>query len=239
MRFIFLTMDGNHGAALRQAASELRREHGVELDIGLYNATSLRSDEDWARLTRDIAAADFVFGSMLFGEEYVRPLGRAFTASSCPVCVITSNPALIRQTHIGKFDLRAVRAKHSPNQADGDGAEKANASPILAWARKFRPKGGHGEGQRQLAMLRNLGKIMKHIPGKMRDLHTYIAVHDYWMHCSPENLKRMLCLLIERYVPDYAGRLPQQDPIRYPDAAIYHPDAPEPFADLAAYEKWR
>ena len=74
MRFIFLTMDGNHGAALRQAASELRREYGVTLDVSLYNATSLRSDADWARLAQDAAGADFIFGAMLFGEEYVRPL---------------------------------------------------------------------------------------------------------------------------------------------------------------------
>ena len=95
MRFIFLTMDGNHGAALHQAADELRREHGVTIDISLYNATSLRSDEDWARLAHDIAGADFVFGAMLFGEEYVRPLQRVFEASTCSICVITSNPSLI------------------------------------------------------------------------------------------------------------------------------------------------
>jgi len=226
MRFIFLTMDGNHGAALREAAGMLRAQHGVDVAISLYNATTLREEADWQRLAQEIDAADFVFGSMLFGEEYVRPLQRVLQASSCPVCVITSNPALIRSTHLGKFDLRARETASSP-------------SPLLAWARKFRPKGGHGEGQRQLAMLRNLGKIMKHIPGKARDLHTYIAVHDYWMNGSPENLKRMLCLLIDRYVPGYAGKLPQHDPIRYPDAAIYHPDAPAPFADLASYEKWR
>ena len=58
MRFIFLTMDGNHGAALRQAAELLRREHAVDVDIHLYNATSLRSDEDWRRLEQDAAGAD-------------------------------------------------------------------------------------------------------------------------------------------------------------------------------------
>ncbi|MFN8566690.1 MAG: hypothetical protein U0Z44_04035 [Kouleothrix sp.] len=33
------------------------------------------------------------------------------------------------------------------------------------------------------------------------------------MHCSPGNLRRMLCMLIERYVPGYHGRLPITDPI--------------------------
>jgi magnesium chelatase subunit H len=226
MRFIFLTMDGNHAAALRAAAELLRRDHGVSLSLGLYNATTLRTEDDWAQLAEDAATADFVFGSMLFGEEYVRPLQRILEASERPVCVITSNPALIRCTRLGKFALQRRDDEGEPGL-------------LMRWARKFRPRGGHGEGQRQLAMLRNLGKIMKHIPGKARDLHSYIAIHDYWMHGSPENLRRMLCLLIERYMPGFAGRLPQQDPLHYPDAALYHPDAPAPFADLASYQRWQ
>ncbi|MBK9710683.1 MAG: magnesium chelatase subunit H [Kouleothrix sp.] len=226
MRFIFLTMDGNHGAALRQAAELLRREHAVDVDIHLYNATSLRSDEDWRRLEQDAAGADFIFGAMLFGEEFVRPIQRILGATTAPASVITSNPSLIRCTRLGKFVLQQRADDREPGL-------------LSQWIRKFRPKGGQGEGHRQLASLRNLGKIMKHIPGKARDLHSYIAVHEYWMHCSPENLKRMLAMLINRYVPGYAGRLPEQDPIHYPEAAIYHPDAPEPFPDLASYQKWR
>jgi magnesium chelatase subunit H len=226
MRFLFLTMDGNHDTALREATRTLQTAHQVELQLGLYNATRLRDDADWHQLAEDVGRADFVFGSMLFGEELVRPLQRILGASSHPVCVITSNPALIRCTHMGKFVLQ----QRSKDEAPG---------LLKQWINKFRPKGGHGEGKRQLAMLRNLGKIMKHIPGKAQDLHSYIAVHDYWLHCSPENLRRMLCLLIDRYVPGQAHRLPIEDPIHYPDAAIYHPDAPRPFPDLASYQSWR
>ncbi len=225
MRFIFLTMDGNHAAALREAAALLRRDQGVELGLGLYDACSLRDEADWRRLAEDVRRADFVFGSMLFGEDLVRPLERALEAAACPVCVITSNPALIYRTRLGKFELRA--------------RDEQDTGPIMQWIRKFRPKKGHGEGQRQLALLRNLGKILKLLPGRARDLHTYIAVHQYWMHCSAENLRRMLCLLIERYVPGYKGRLPAQDPIEYPDQALFHPDAPAPFATLEAYRRWQ
>jgi magnesium chelatase subunit H len=225
MRFIFLTMDGNHAAALRAAAGMLQRDHGITLGLSFYDATTLRGEADWARLTADAAGADFIYGSMLFGEEYVRPLQRALANVTCPICVITSNPTLIRMTQLGKLSLQKREDERSPGL-------------LQQWARKFRPKGGHGEGQRQLAMLRNLGKIMKHIPGKARDLHTYIAVHQYWMHGSPENLRRMLALLIERYVPGYKGRLPIEDPIEYPEVALLHPDAPAPFGDLAAYQKW-
>lgn len=230
MRFVFLTMDGNHGAALRQAAATLRRDHGVEVGIALYNATTLRTAADFATLAADVQGADFVFGSMLFGEELVRPLEGILTAAPCPVCVITSNPALIYASKLGKLQFK---------KKDADAEEKGG---LGAWAKKFRPKrdkNGGGESQRQLALLRNVSKVLAHIPGKARDLHTYIAAHDYWLNGSPENLKRLLCLLIDRYVPGCKVKLPQQPALQLPTAAIYHPDAPAPFADLVAYRAWR
>ena len=226
MRFLFVTMDGNHDAALCEAARMLQREHHIDLQLSLYNATSLRSDDDWQRLAQDALRADLVFGSMLFGEELVRPLQRILVDSAKPVCIITSNPALVHCTKLGKFVLKKPEKEEAPGL-------------LKQWMNKFRPKKGHGESKRQLAMLRNVGKVLQHIPGKARDLHTYIVVHDYWLHASAENIYRMLCLLINRYMPSYKDRLPNKEPIHYPDAAIYHPDAPQPFADLGSYQKWR
>jgi magnesium chelatase subunit H len=229
MRFVFLTMDGTHSAALREAATHLHHTHGITLQLGLYHATSLRSQEDWHALEQDAATADFIFGARLFGEDYVRPLGQVMSRVNCPVCIITSNPSLIHHTQLGKFSLQ-----------QGD-EEASNGRPTLLQqlGKKFKPGSGAGEIRRQLAVLRNLSKVLKHIPGKARDLYTYIAVHQYWLHSSPENLYRMLCMLIERYVPGYKGKLPVQDPIIYPDVAIFHPDAQAPFTDLASFEKWQ
>ncbi len=228
MRFVFLTMDGNHGAAVRQAAGMLRDRHQLELATSMYSATSLKTDGDWQRLAHDVAGADFVFGSMLFGEDLVRPLEVILKSAPCPVCIITSQPNLIYTTKIGKL----VFKKKEEDEEEGG---------FSSLMKKFRPKkrGHGGESQRQLAMMRNLGKVMAHIPGKARDLHTYIAAHEYWLNCSSENIYRLFCLLIDRYVPGYAKKLPQQDALRYPTAALYHPDAPEPFSDMVSYTKWR
>ncbi|NJM05997.1 DUF3479 domain-containing protein [Candidatus Gracilibacteria bacterium] len=224
MRFLFLTIDGNHNAALQKAATLLRERHGVVLELGFYAAAGLRSTHDWERLERDTAAADFIFGARLFGEEWVRPLDALLHRAACPVCIITSNPALIRRTHIGAFDL--TKRDEQPGL-------------LAQWIKKLRPQGGSGEAQRQLAILRNLSKVLKLLPGKARDLHTYISAHQYWLQSSPENLYRLLCLLIERYVAGYRGKLPIADPISYPDAALWHPDAAQPFASLREYEAWR
>jgi len=229
MHFVFLTIDGNHAAALREAAQWLQRDQGVSLGLSFYDATRLRTQADWAKLSADLAKADFVFGSMLFGEELVRPLHTLLTQAKCPVCVITSNPTLIRMTRLGKLNLAA---KEQDDQHEPSAVRK-----LLA---RFRAKGsGHGEGKRQRALLYGIGNLMKHLPGKARDLHTYIIAHKYWMHCSPENLRRMMCLFIDRYVPGYHGpRLPITDPIEYPDVALLHPDAEAPFADTPSYERW-
>jgi magnesium chelatase subunit H len=83
MRLIFITMDGNHAGALRAAARLLAQDQGVQLTLGLYDATKLRDPADIERLTADIAGADLVFGSMLFGEEFVRPLEPVLRAAAC------------------------------------------------------------------------------------------------------------------------------------------------------------
>lgn len=227
MRIIFLTMDGNHAAALQTAAARMRDEHGVSVTICCYDAATLRDETGWQRFERDLKGAAFVFGARLFGEDYVRPLERMLSAASCPKLIITSNPALMRQTKIGKFSLEAKDEKEE------------SGGLLRQWAKKLRPQGGAGEARRQLAVLRNLSKVLKLIPGKSRDLYTYIVAHQYWTNSSPENIYRLLCLLIESYVPGHKGKLPVLDPITYPDQALIHPDAPAPFEKFAEYEKWQ
>lgn len=225
-RFVYITLDGLHNTALREAAQRLNQDHNIGLQLGLYEAAALRSDADWERLEQDVKQADFIFGCMIFGEEPVRRLQRILQTVNTPTCVITSNPALIYCTRLGKLAL-------TPPKDEEPGL-------ISRWMQKLRPKqGGRSEGHRQTALLKNLTKLMKYVPGKVRDLHTFIAVHDYWLHSSPENLKRMMCLLLDRYVSGYQGKLPVHDSLAYPDAAIYHPDAPQPFPDLVGYQDWR
>jgi magnesium chelatase subunit H len=230
MRFVFLTMEVTNNAALREAGEILKREHGIDINFCIYNVALLRGEETWQNLAQDVANADFVFGSMLFGEDVVRPLEHILAEVSCPICIITSNPALIRCTHLGKFDLHSYQDDNESGSGGGG---------LQSWMNKLRPKHGHGESQRQLALVRGLSKVLKFIPGRSRDLYNYISTHQYWLNGSPENLVRMLCMIMDRYVPGYKGTLPVHDPLIYPDVAICHPDAPTPFTDLASYQKWQ
>ncbi len=226
MRFLILTMDGVNDTALREAARRVHREHGIEIQLSFYHSATMRGEGIWERLAADAAQADFIFGGMLFKEDLVRPLESILKDLDTPTCIITSNPSLIRCTRLGKFVLARQTTSEEP-------------SLFKKLLSKFQPKKGSSEAKRQLALLRNMGKILRLIPGKARDLHTFIVVHDFWLQSSPENLYRMLCLLIERYVPGYAGTLPVADPIQYPPEGIYHPDAPQHFSTLADYHAWR
>lgn len=227
VRFVYITMDGLHNSALREAARQLHAHHGINMHLSLYETASIRHASDWERLEADIARADFVFGCMIFGEEHVRPLQKLLEQYQPQTCFITSNPALIYCTRLDKF----VMAQPKPEEEQGF---------VARWMQKLRPKkNGKDEGHRQTALLKNLTRMMKYIPGKMRGLHTFISMHDYWLHSTPENLERMMCLLIDRYVPGYEDKLPVEDPVTYPDTALYHPDAPQPFPDLNSYQQWR
>ncbi|MCS6887652.1 magnesium chelatase subunit H [Chloroflexus sp.] len=225
MRFVFMCIEANNAPALRKAAATIEREHGLRLAIDFFTPPDMRTAADWERLAAAVARADFVFGSMLFGEEYVRPLSEILAAAPCPVCMIMSSPSLIKQTRIGKFDLRPKPA--------------AEQSAFRQWLSQFQPKHGHGEIQRQMSLVRGLSKMLKFLPGKARDIHTYVMAHQFWAASTPENLRRLLLMLIERYVPGYKGKLPVLDPQDIPEMGAFHPDAPEPFADLAAYRAWR
>jgi magnesium chelatase subunit H len=228
LRFVNITMDGGQNAAWLEAAQLLQADYGVKVHLSLHSTATLGSPESWTRLERDIAQADFVMGSMIFGEEYVRPLVRLIEQTDTPRVFVTSNPAVIYCTSLGTLDLKP------PDEDEEPGLLKR-------WMQKLRPKkkDGKSEGYRQTALIKNVTRLMKYLPGKMRDLHTFIVMHDYLMHSSPENIKRQMCLLIDRYVPDYSGVLPVEEPIAYPEAAFYHPDAPHPFPTIDEYKAWR
>jgi magnesium chelatase subunit H len=227
MYFVFLTMEATNNSVLKAAAGELNRKFDTDLKVSVFSLGLNNSGKLWETLEKTLPEADFVFGSMLFSEEIVRPLHKLLEPLTCPVCLITSNPALVNLTKLGKFSLR----KPAREEAKGSGIFKQ-------WTAKLKPKHNAQENQRQLSLVRNVSKIMKHLPGRARDIYVFIAAHQFWLNGSRENLERFLCLLVERYIPGWKGRLPQENPVFYPDSAICHPDAPEPFLSVGSYLDW-
>ncbi|NTV97700.1 MAG: magnesium chelatase subunit H, partial [Chlorobiaceae bacterium] len=228
MHFVFLTMEATNNSVLKTAAGELDRKFGTGLKISVFSLGLNNSRKLWETLEETLPEADLVFGSMLFSEDIVRPLQKLLEPLRCPVCMITSNPVLVNLTQLGKFSLR----KPAKEEAKTSGIFKQ-------WTAKLKPKHNAQDNQRQLSLVRNISKLMKHLPGRARDIYVFIAAHQFWLNGSQDNLERFLCLLIDRYIPDWKGKLPQEDPVFYPDAAICHPDAPEPFLSAGRFLDWQ
>ncbi len=226
MHFLFLTMEATNNSALKNAVVALNNHFDCRLDVTVFNLGFNNGEKVWRKIEQALPETDFIFGSMLFSEEIVRPLEQLLARASCPVCIITSNPALIRQTRLGKFIIH------------NSGEEQKKKSVFGELMSRLKPKNSSGESQRQLALVRNISKVIKHIPGKARDIHTFIAAHQFWLNGSDENMKRFLSLLIDRYVPSFTKKMPQEDPVFYPDTALYHPDASEPFYNAVRFKEW-
>ncbi len=220
-------MEATNNSTLKAAAGELNRKFNLGLEVSVFSLGLHNSKKLWETLEETLPQADFVFGSMLFSEDIVRPLEKLLENLTCPLCMITSNPALITLTRLGRFSLR------KPKQA-----ESSEPGMFKQWAAKLMPKHKHGESQRQLALVRNVSKLMKHLPGRAKDIHTFISAHQFWLNGSQDNLERFLSLIADRYMPEWKGKLPQEDPVFYPDSAICHPDAPEPFFSAAKFTEW-
>lgn len=52
-------------------------------------------------------------------------------------------------------------------------------------------------------------------------------------------MERFLSLIADRYVPGWKGKLLQEDAVFYPDAALCHPEAAEPFFSAKAFRDWQ
>ena len=89
------------------------------------------------------------------------------------------------------------------------------------------PKDGKpgASGERQLAMLRRLPRILRFIPGTAQDVRAYFLTLQYWLAGSEDNLARMVSFLVHRYAAGPREVLRkvalEEPPIEYPDVGIY------------------
>jgi len=147
----------------------------------------------------------------VFLEEHVKAILPDLKArrDSCDaiVCTIAASE-IVRLTRMGKLDMAQP------------------ASGALKLIRKLRgtSKPSAESGERKMALLRRLPKILKFIPGKSQDLRAWFMCMQYWLGSSDDNLEAMVRLLIQRYSsqPDM-DQIEAPEPINYPETGVYHP----------------
>ena len=160
------------------------------------------------------AGADLVVANLLFLEEHVAPImpDLAAARARCDAFVgIIADGQIVRLTRMGDLDMSRP------------------ASATMQLLKKLKPgrAGASGSGERQMAMLRRLPKILRFIPGRAQDLRAWFLTMQYWLGGSDDNIEQMLRFLVSRYA---AGRAfapaAARAPIDYPDVGLYHPSLP-------------
>jgi len=218
-RVVLITLDSHIAAAVDRAREQLQAEQpGIELS--LHAAANFSNPRAVEACLEDIARGDVIFANMLFIEEHIQAVLPALKArrDSCDamVCAMSAGEVM-RQTRMGTFRM--------------DGTAKGPLALLRKLRGKSSSQGGTSDGgARQMAMLRNLPKLLRLIPGKAQELRAYFLTLQYWLSGSSDNIADLVRLLVSRYADGprrgLRGTLTAKPPREYPDTGLYHPRLP-------------
>ncbi len=157
---------------------------------------------------------------MLFMEEHaeaVLPAIRARRDSCAAVLGCMSAPEIVKLTRVGRFNM--------------DGTKRGALDFLKRLRGSSKPSDTGGE--KQLAMLRRIPKILRFIPGAAQDVRAYFLTLQYWLAGSDENVVSLVRFLFNRYASgEHAGlrgALKAPLPVEYPEVGVYHPRAAHRF----------
>jgi magnesium chelatase subunit H len=218
MRVTIITLDRHAMGPVTKAEARLR-ERLPGLTVTAHASAEWGEDaEALARAKADVARANIIVANLLFIDEHIKAIlpdieARRPQADAIVGCV--SATEVVNQTKMGGLDM----------------TQPANG--VVGLLKKLRPKKkpGAGSGEKQMAILRRLPKILRFIPGKAQDLRAYFLTMQYWLAGSDDNVEAMLTFLVDKYANGersvYRGAMEAAAPVVYPDVGLYHPDLPD------------
>ncbi|MCH2163771.1 MAG: cobaltochelatase subunit CobN [Marinovum sp.] len=211
-----ITLD-HHAAGPVARAGERLVEDYPGLSISVHAAaTWAETPEALAETKAAIAEANMVLANLLFLEEHIAPIIddlRAVREKVDGMIGVIADGDIIKLTKLGKLDMSAP------------------SSGLMKILKKLKPKSDDTKvesGEKRMAQLRRLPKILKLIPGKAQDLRSWFLVMQYWLGGSDDNIEALVRYLLGRYAhtrPEWLGG-DAPAPIDYPDLGLYHPDLP-------------
>ena len=221
-RVVIVTLDAHAAGPAARITPRLARDFpGLEVSVHAA-AEWAESPAALERARAAVNGADMVVANLLFLEEHVQALLPELTAARARADAfvgVIADPAIVKLTRMGDLDM---------------GKPASGAMALLKKLRGSRAPSAQS-GEKQMAMLRRLPKILRFIPGKAQDLRAWFLAMQYWLGGSDDNIEQMVRFLIGRYStrPGWKGAkaLP---PVDYPDVGLYHPDLPNRIGTDAA-----
>ena len=221
---VLVTLDNHVNGAIERAEKRLVCDlPGVNFKS--FAATEWDADKSELQSCKNaIASGDIIIVTMLFMEPHIKAISESLAArrDACDAMVCCmSAPEIMQLTRMGRFKM------------DGEPSGPVALLKRLRGAPKDGKPGASGE--RQLAMLRRLPRILRFIPGTAQDLRAYFLTLQYWLAGSEDNLTRLVSFLIHRYAAGPRQTLRkiarEEPPIEYPDVGVYHVDGRQRISD--------
>ena len=224
---VLVTLDNHVNGAIERAEKRLICDL-PGINFKSFAATEWEADPSGLEGCRAaIASGDIIIVTMLFMENHIKAVSDALAARrdhcDAMVCCMSA-PEIMQFTRMGRFTM------------DGEPSGPVALLKRLRGAPKDGKPGASGE--RQLAMLRRLPRILRFIPGTAQDVRAYFLTLQYWLAGSEDNLTRLVSFLIHRYASGPREVLKkvarEEPPIEYPDVGVYHADGRQRISDAVA-----
>jgi len=213
-RIVIVTLDAHAAGPAARVSDKLSADF-PGLTVTIHAAAQWAENPAALEAARDdVRNADIIVANLLFIEEHVQAILPELRArrDACDAMIgVIADPEIVRLTKMGDLDMSKP------------------ASGMMALLKKLRGSKGPSSqsGEKQMAMLRRLPKILRFIPGKAQDVRAWFLTMQYWLGGSDDNVEQMIRFLISRYSHEARWRGVQAAaPIDYPDCGVYHPDLP-------------
>ena len=209
-RFVVITLDAHAAGPVSRVAPHLQKDFpGIEVSVHAA-AEWAENPAALARAKAAVAGANIIVANLLFIEEHITAILPDLTAVRDRLDAfvgVIADPQIVKLTKMGDLDMSRP------------------ASGAMALLKKLKPSREKSEsGQKQMAMLRRLPKILRWIPGKAQDMRAWFLSMQYWLGGSDDNLEAMIRFLVSRYSADRKWQaIKAPAPVEYPDVGLYHP----------------
>ena len=215
-RFVVVTLDSHAAGPAERVLPRLAADF-PGLEVSIHAAAEWGANPAARAAAQEaIEEADLVVANLLFLEEHINavlPQMQAARARADAFVGVIADPQIVRLTRMGDLDMTA------PPSALGKLMRKLRGST----------DGKPASGERQMALLRRLPKILRFVPGKAQDLRAWFLSMQYWLGGSDDNIEAMIRFLVARYArrPEWRA-IRAAEPVDYPDQGLYHPDLADP-----------